>query len=50
MADALYEVSPKDPASFVLATLLLASAGMLAALLPAHRASRADPTDQLRSA
>lgn len=49
LADILYEVSPRDPASFVMTTLLLAGAGALAALLPARRAAEADPTEALRS-
>jgi putative ABC transport system permease protein len=49
LSDVLYEVSPRDPASFMVAALLLASAGVLAALLPARRAAQADPTETLRS-
>ena len=39
----LYGVSPLDARAWGLATLLLAAAGLLAALLPARRAARVDP-------
>jgi predicted permease len=39
----LYGVSPLDPRAWALATLLLASVGLLAAVLPAARAARVDP-------
>ena len=39
----LYGVSPLDPSAWLLATLRLAGAGLLAALLPAARAARVSP-------
>ena len=44
----LYGVSPTDPVTFAAAALLLGLAAMLAALVPAVRASRVDPVDALR--
>ncbi|MGD8817137.1 MAG: ABC transporter permease, partial [Acidobacteriota bacterium] len=48
LADVLYEVSPRDPVSFIAATLILGTAALLAAHLPARRATRVDPTEALR--
>ena len=44
----LYGVSAGDPASFLVAALALAAAALLAAWLPARRASRVDPAVALR--
>jgi ABC-type antimicrobial peptide transport system permease subunit len=44
----LFEVAPQDPQTFAVAPLLLAAAGLLAALGPALRASRIDPVAALR--
>jgi putative ABC transport system permease protein len=44
----LYDVKPSDPAVITIAILVLCSAGLGAALLPAHRASSVNPTDALR--
>jgi ABC-type antimicrobial peptide transport system permease subunit len=44
----LYDVKPSDPAVIVIAILVLCSAGLGAALIPAHRASGVNPTDALR--
>jgi len=44
----LFAVAPIDPATFLSVAILLACAGMLAALIPARRASRIDPLSALR--
>ena len=44
----LYDVKPTDPATIAAATLVLCSAALGAALIPAHRASTVNPTDALR--
>jgi len=44
----LYDVKPSDPAVIAIAVLLLFSAGLGAALIPAHRASSVNPTEALR--
>lgn len=44
----LYEVSPRDPLVIAAAILGLLAAGLVAALLPACRAMRLDPSDALR--
>jgi putative ABC transport system permease protein len=44
----LYGVTPWDPASFALAVGVLGSVGLLAAWVPARRASRLDPTIAMR--
>jgi predicted permease len=44
----LFETSPDDPASFVVAVLVLLLAAFLAAWLPSRRASRVDPAISLR--
>jgi ABC-type antimicrobial peptide transport system permease subunit len=45
----LYGVSPLDRATWVATTLTLAVVGLLATLLPAFRATRADPLLAIRS-
>ncbi len=49
MATLLAGVSPNDPLTFSLATLVLMSVGLLASYIPARRASRVDPTLALRA-
>ena len=44
----LYGVSPLDPATWTLAALALAGAGLLATLVPALRATRVDPAIAMR--
>jgi predicted permease len=44
----LYGVKPSDPAAIATAILILCSAALGAALIPAHRASAVNPTDALR--
>jgi putative ABC transport system permease protein len=44
----LYGVRSSDPAAFIGAPLVLLGVGVLAAFLPARRASRVDPASTLR--
>jgi predicted permease len=44
----LYDVKPTDPATIAVATLVLCSAALGAALVPARRASAVNPTEALR--
>jgi len=44
----LYDVKPTDPMTILTATLVLCSAALGAAVIPAHRASAVNPTDALR--
>jgi putative ABC transport system permease protein len=48
LASQLYRVTPTDPVTFVLVVTGLAGTGLLAAVLPAWRAARADPLAALR--
>ena len=45
----LYRVSPRDPLTFLAATLVMAIASALACFLPAWRATRTDPVRALRN-
>jgi predicted permease len=44
----LYDVRPSDPVAIAIAILVLCSAALGAAFIPAHRASAVNPTDALR--
>jgi putative ABC transport system permease protein len=49
MQRVLYHVPPSDPLTYVVVGMMLAATGMAAAWLPAHRASRTDPSLALRA-
>jgi putative ABC transport system permease protein len=49
MKSLLFEVSALDPMAFALAAVSMTIVGLLAALIPASRASRVDPVTALRS-
>ena len=44
----LFGLTPTDPATMAAAAILLSTAGLLAAYVPARRASRLDPVNALR--
>jgi ABC-type antimicrobial peptide transport system permease subunit len=48
VASLLYEVTPNDPLTIALASMLLLTVAALAGYLPARRASRVDPMVALR--
>ncbi len=45
----LYDIKPTDPATYILASAVLAAVGLAAAFLPARRAARVDPMSVLRA-
>jgi predicted permease len=49
LAKILYDVSPSDPLALITATVMLASAALLACFFPANRATRVDPLTALRT-
>src|SRR5437867_3632745 len=49
LAKILYQVSPTDPLALVSASLMLASAALLACFLPARRATHVNPMTALRA-
>ncbi|MGE5246042.1 MAG: hypothetical protein ACM3SQ_17600 [Betaproteobacteria bacterium] len=44
----LFEVSPRDPATFAVVSVFLAAAAPAATYLPARRAAAVDPVEALR--
>ena len=48
-ASLLFQVSALDPSAFVIAAATMTAVGFVAALIPASRATRVDPTTALRS-
>jgi ABC-type antimicrobial peptide transport system permease subunit len=48
-AKLLFHVSPTDPATLLMVCALLLGVGLIAAYVPARRATRADPAVALRS-
>jgi len=48
MGNLLYKVSPRDPLAFASAFVVMTIAALAACLLPAWRATRADPARILR--
>jgi putative ABC transport system permease protein len=49
LAKILYDVSPSDPLALITATLMLASAALLACFFPANSATRVNPITALRT-
>jgi len=48
LSSLLFEVRPNDPATFIGVAVLLAAVAIVAAVVPARRASRVDPLVALR--
>jgi ABC-type antimicrobial peptide transport system permease subunit len=48
IAAILFDVDPSDPAVFAGIALVLAATGVVASMIPARRATRADPAQALR--
>lgn len=45
----LYEIGPRDPVSFVVATLAVATTALVATMIPAMRAAKVDPIVAIRA-
>jgi len=45
----LFDVSPTDPATYAVVTVVLLGIGLLATYLPARRAASVDPVEALRA-
>jgi ABC-type antimicrobial peptide transport system permease subunit len=50
LSDLLFEVSPRDPATFATVAVVVAVVAALAAWVPARRATRIDPAATIRDA
>ncbi len=48
LSSLLFEITPTDPATFIVVGLILTLVALLASYIPAHRASRIDPLIALR--
>jgi ABC-type antimicrobial peptide transport system permease subunit len=48
VAPLLFQVEPRDPATFITAAAVLVAVGALAVWIPARRAARLDPATVLR--
>ena len=49
LASLLYEVAPRDPATFAMVPLVLVLPAVIATVIPARRAARVNPTQVMRS-
>jgi ABC-type lipoprotein release transport system permease subunit len=49
MGSLLYEIQPRDPATFIGVPVVLTAVALVASLLPALRAMRVDPIVALRT-
>jgi predicted permease len=49
MSGLLFEVSPHDPITYVLVSLILVTAAVMASYVPARRVTRIDPAEALRA-